>query len=95
MPYSIVYGMEKEQKHSRKSRRRIVLTASMFLIFLWCVISYWKDGREVLKLLLIPGDAGSMIHAAEVFAQELSSGFSVVDALENFFGTVFAHGYSG
>lgn len=95
MAYSIVYGMKQEQKNPRRKFRRFFLTAGMFLFFLWSVSSFWPEGKEILKFLLIPGDSETTIQAAEVFAQELSSGFSLADASQNFCIAVLEHGYSG
>lgn len=95
MAYSIVYGMKQEQKHTQSKSRRFVLTAGIFLFFLWSVSCFWPEGREMLKLLLVPGDSETTLRAAEVFAQELSSGFSLADASKNFCIAVLEHGYSG
>lgn len=93
--YSIVYGMTENPQNSSSKLRRFALTAGMFLLFLWCVSSFWPEGSELLKVLLVPGDSETTIQAAEVFAQELSSGFSLADASKNFCITVLEHGYSG
>lgn len=95
MGYRITYGMEAGRKESDRGGRRFFLTAVFFLCFLWMVSVFWPEGRELLKILLIPGDPDETLRAAEVFAQELGSGFSLTDAAQNFCIAVLEHGYSG
>ena len=94
MAYSIVYGEKRKQNNPKSNVRKFLMTAGMFLFFLWSVSCFWPEGKEMLKLLLIPGDPETTIQAAEVFAQELSSGFSWTDASKNFCMTVLEHGYT-
>ena len=95
MGYRIIYGKNAERKEPGRGVRRFLLTGCFFLCFLWMVSVFWPEGRELLKILLIPGDPEETMRAAEVFAQELGSGFSITDAARNFCVAVLEHGYSG
>lgn len=95
MAYRILYDREGADKPPKGGYRRFLLTTCCFLLFLWVVCTFWPEGREILRVTLIPGDPDQTLHAAEVFAQELGSGFCVADATRNFCMAVLAHGYSG
>lgn len=64
---------------------RVFLTCVFFAVFLVLVSLYWPDGREVLRLLLIPGNPDATIAAAETFASELHCGNSLKGAAMDFF----------
>lgn len=93
MAYQIMYDREAKKSRSGRWVVRFILTACFFLIFLRMVSSFWPEGRELLQTLLIPGDPEMTLEAAEVFAQELNSGFSLYDAVRNFCAAVseYAH----
>ena len=93
--YHIIYETEKRKKGKCSGLRRLFLTACFFLCFLWLVGTFWPDGQDLMKQLLIPGTPDITLEAAEVFAQEVGSGFSVTDAAWNFCLAVMSHGYSG
>lgn len=95
MGYRIIYDEKNEKKTNFSGIRRSILTAGFFLCFLWGVSVFWPEGRELLKVLLIPGDPETTLQAAEVFAQELESGFSLADAAQNFCMAVLDHGHPG
>ena len=95
MAYRISYDAEKQSKKTLSPFRCLVLTACFFACFLWLVSSFWPEGQELLRQLLIPGDPDITLEAAEVIAQELGSGFSMTDAARNFCLAVLEHGYSG
>ena len=95
MSYQITYGSKTDQNARGRGFRRVILTTAFFLCFLWMVGVYWPEGRELLKVMLIPGDPDYTLQAAQVFAQELGSGFSLSDASRNFCIAVLEHGYSG
>ena len=67
---------------------RALMTASFFVCFLWAVSRFWPEGRELLKLLLIPGDPDVTLDAAEVFAQDLGSGKHLTEAWHRFTSVV-------
>lgn len=95
MAYRMEYGVETKDDPPKRGHRRLFLTVFFFLLFLWGIWVSYPKGREVLRMLLIPGDPEVTLHAAEVFAQELGNGFCVADAARNFCITVLSHGYSG
>lgn len=94
MDYRVIYGSECSCKRNVGSFRRFFLTTGFFFCFLWLVCCFWPDGRFLLKQLLIPGDPEVTLEAAEVFAQEVGSGFSLADAARNFCHVVLNRGYS-
>lgn len=95
MSYRIVYDSSVEAKTQKNRLIRSFLTLGFFICFLWTVHFFWPEGQELLKMMLIPGDPDSTLQAAEVFAQELNSGFSLLDAAENFCVAVMEHGNPG
>lgn len=73
----------------------MVLTIMLFFLFYRVVSTYWPEGMQLLRILLIPGEPDTTIQAAEVFASELRSGYALTDAVRNFCSTVFENGYTG
>ena len=67
---------------------RTLMTVSFFVCFLWTVSQFWPEGRELLQLLLIPGDPDVTLEAAEVFAQDLGSGEHLTAAWHRFTSVV-------
>ena len=49
---------------------------------------FWPEGRELLKLLLIPGDPDATLEAAAAFAQDLGSGEQLTIAWHRFVSVV-------
>ena len=92
--YHVIYGSESLCKRRWSSLRRFFFTTGFFICFLWLVCGFWPDGQLLLKQLLIPGDPEITLDAAEVFAQEIGSGFSLGDAIRNFCHVVLNRGYS-
>lgn len=72
-----------------------MLTVFTFACFLLLTVFFWEDGRELLKILLIPGDSDTTIQAVQVFAQEVGSGFQLKSAVRNLFSSILSNGYSG
>lgn len=95
MGYRIIYESETELTRGKSGVRRIFLSVGFFLCFLLSVAGFWPEGREMLRILLIPGDPDITMEAAEVFAQELSCGYSLKDAAQNFCIAVWSNGVSG
>ena len=85
LAYQIDYCDKKEIKPSGKVFSTILLTAMFFYGFLILVSLYWPEGREVLRLLLLPEDAQAVSEAAEVFASDLGSGEPLQSAVSGFF----------
>lgn len=75
--------------------RRAVLTVLFFICFLQLVHAFWPEGKDMLQMLLIPGDPETTLQAAEVFAQEMECGYSLMDAAKNFCISVLHHGNTG
>lgn len=92
MAYQINYLSENQKMESGTCIRRVILTTAFLMCFVWLVSVFWPDGKELLKQLLIPGNPASAMKAAEVFAAELGSGYSLVDAARNFCETFGEHG---
>lgn len=92
--YHICYD-EEPRTGGTGRKRRWILTLFFLFCFFWVVSACWPEGREILKFLMIPGDPDQTLQAAEVFAQEIGSGFALGDAARNFCIAVLEHGYSG
>ena len=84
--YRILYDSADTQN---KTGRCAVFIMILFFLFCGMVYTYWPEGRILLRTLLIPGDPDTTLHAAEVFAAELSYGGSFADAVRNFFDMAF------
>jgi len=95
MSYHVVYGTEDSSVSGRMPGRRIVLTGFFLICFFWMVSAFWPEGKELLKIMLIPGDPDATLEAAEVFAGEMACGIPLHHAAENFCLTVLHHGYPG
>lgn len=86
MGYRIDYQQISAIRHGYISRTRAgILTGFFFLVFLFLVTSYWPQGRDLLRQLLIPGDPDVTIAALETFAQELQEGTTFSDAAKTFY----------
>jgi hypothetical protein len=70
------------------NKLREAFSLSFFVCFLWTVSRFWPEGRELLKLLLIPGDPDATLEAAAAFAQDLSSGEHLTAAWSRFASVV-------
>ena len=95
MSYRITYDSESPKKQENTLLFRLLLTVTFFLCFIWSVNQFWPEGRDLLKLLLIPGDPDTTLEAAEVFAQELADGQTLAGAFRRFSAAVIRHGTSG
>lgn len=92
--YRIVYHSETKGSDRKSNGRCFFLTIMLFCVFCWSVCTYWPEGKQLLQTLLIPGEPEITLKAAEVFASELSSGYTLSDALWNFCSVVFGNGYT-
>lgn len=90
MAYHVDYSSQNQLNHSGSGIRRIMMTISFFLCFLLLVNTFWPEGSTLLRNLL-PGDPENALLAAEVFAGELESGFSIIDAAKNFCTAILHH----
>lgn len=71
---------------------RLIFTIFFLLVFCCSVSAFWPEGKALMMKLLIPGDSEQTIHALEVFAGELGSGFSWMDAGMNFIKKLVSNG---
>ena len=92
MSYRIEYDPQTYRNRHHSLFFRGTVTAIWFACFVWSVCRFWPEGRELLKLLIIPGDPDVTLEAAEVFARELQDGGSLAGAAERFVHAVFSHG---
>lgn len=92
--YRIVYGSERDRSPKTITFRRLILAGILFFMFCVVVCMYFPEGRLLLQMLLIPGDPEKTLHAAEVFAAEMSSGYTISDAVRNFCSTVLENEYT-
>ena len=88
MSYHMIYEPESRAEGGNSMIFRTLMTASFFVCFLWTVSQFWPEGRELLQLLLIPGDPDVTLEAAEVFAQDLGSGEHLAEAWYRFVSVV-------
>ena len=84
----MIYEPESRAEGGNSVIFRTLMTASFFVCFLWTVSWFWPEGRELLQLLLIPGDPDVTLEAAEVFAQDLGSGEHLAEAWYRFVSVV-------
>ena len=92
MDYKIIYGKESGKKQNRLGLRVVLMTIGFFFLFLNAVSYFWPEGRELMKNLVPLRETERTFHAAEVFSQELASGFSVRDAVGNFVDSLLEYG---
>jgi hypothetical protein len=95
MVYRIVYHTEAQGSDRKSGGRRVFLTVMLFSVFCWIVCFCWPEGKQMLRILLIPGEPEVTIQAAEVFASELCSGYTLSDAVRNFCANVLENRYAG
>ena len=84
MPYRIDYSADAASPEKAAFMPRILMTCMFFSVFLVLVSLFWPEGREVLQLLLIPGESNVTMAAAETFASELYCGNSLKGAAVDF-----------
>lgn len=85
MGYRVDYQPVKKVRGLGKRTARAPALAALFLI-LFCLLvnSVWPRGAEMLRELLIPGDAAVTVAALEAFTTELEAGETLSGALEGF-----------
>jgi hypothetical protein len=84
MSYRMIYEPGSPGREGICVLFRILMSASFFVLFLWTVNRFWPEGRELLKLLLIPGDPDATLEAAEAFANNLGAGEHLTAAWHRF-----------
>lgn len=85
LAYRIEYGSAAEAHAKTHWVSHIFMTCLFFSIFLAAVSLFWPEGREVLRILLIPGTPDSTMQAAETFVSELDCGSRITGAAYDFF----------
>lgn len=93
MAYGIVYDSVNAQDKRKHILRRTCLSVVFIFLFICLVSAFWPNGMTLMKALLCTVNMDTTVQAVEVFAMELTSGFSVSDALENFAETIQKNGY--
>lgn len=81
------YRIEYEPSYGPRKRRTpklAVLTALCMLLFLLLVNTFWIQGKQALRELLLPGDAAVTASALEDLARDLREGEKLSFALESF-----------
>ena len=94
MGYRIIYGEEKKQEGKGRGFRILVMSVGFFFLFLQVLSHFWPEGMELMHNLLPMKEAEQTFRAAEIFSQELASGFSIRDAAANFRDTLLEYGHS-
>ena len=94
MGYRIIYAEEKKQEGKGRRFRILVMSVGFFILFLQILPHLWPEGMELMQNLLPMRQAQQTFRAAEVFSQELASGFSLWDAADNFWNTLLEYGHS-
>lgn len=92
MGYRVEYETAGNTGTQRKSDTRHIpgLTAAFLLLFVLLVHGFWPRGREVLRELILPGDATVTAAALEGFALDLRMGQPLGEAVEGFCREVIA-----
>lgn len=85
LAYRIEYEESQCHNHTFHAFPRILMTGLCFVCFLAAVNFFWPEGREVLRLLLIPGSPDATLEAAETFVSELQCGSRLKSAATDFF----------
>jgi len=91
MAYRIEYS-ESREKRRNTGRGRIYLTLFWMGVFLILVCTFWPDGRQLLRRVLIPGDPEHTLHAAAKMLGQLRDGADMGDAVTAFYRTVTEYG---
>lgn len=84
LPYRIEYSdmVNIHTKHDLLTT--IFMTLLFFLLFILAVSLFWPEGREVLRLMVIPGAMEETQEAVETFVSELDCGFHFTSAAADF-----------
>lgn len=81
------YRIEYEPSYGpgkRRTPKLAVLTALCMLLFLLLVNTFWIQGKQALRELLLPGDAAVTASALEDLARDLREGENLSFALGSF-----------
>ncbi len=92
MAYRVIYASDSREKKGARSGSFILMTVFFFILFLGAVFQFWPEGQLALQTWLLPWNSRRTLEAVEVFSQELSCGFSLGDAVQNFWDAAFHAG---
>lgn len=91
MGYRVEYQPVKKVRGAEMRKSRVLsLSALFFLIFCILVSCFLPREAEVMKEVLIPGEASVTVAALDHFAEELRRGETVQNALLHFCQLVLA-----
>lgn len=95
LPYRIEYSdvADVHSKHNLFSP--IFMTILFFSVFITMVSLFWPEGREVLRLMVIPGSAEETMEAVETFVSELDCGIQFKSAAADFFRNLIRNETAG
>lgn len=86
MPYRIDYGHPSDKKYPVPTIRShlLSLTAGAFTLFVLLTGTFWPEGREALRDLLIPGDPEITAEAFSTLVTEVREGEDLSEAVAAF-----------
>lgn len=91
MGYRVEYQPVKKVRGAEKRRSRVLSLSALFFLILCILVScFLPREAEVMKEVLIPGEAAVTAAALDRFAEELKMGETVRDALMHFCQLVLA-----
>lgn len=94
MGYRIVYGSEREQADQTTNRwgRIRLLTAVFLLALILGTRLFWPEGTQLLRDVLLPGEAGVTSTAFSQMVTQLQEGEPFGQAVVGFCQYVVGHG---
>ncbi len=91
MGYRVEYGSVKKVRGSEtRAPRAAAFTALFFLLFLLLVNTFWPQGAEMLRDIVLPGDPAVTAAALEEFTMELKDGAKLSGAFTAFCQRILA-----
>lgn len=85
MGYKISYEPIRKLRGAQTRRSRIgALVGIFFLLFLLMVNLFWAEGKDVLRDLVMPGDAAVTTAALNQLSVNLKQGLPVQESVEEF-----------
>lgn len=94
MGYRIVYGSDREERNPVENRvgRIRLLTAVFLLVLILGTRLFWPEGTQLLREILLPGEAGVTQTAFSQMVTQLQEGESFGQAMAGFCEYVVNHG---
>lgn len=86
MSYRVQYDSDMKWEAEKKPGmgRRLWLTGLFLILFFVLVFRYWEDGAQVLRQVLLPGDAVTTWNSLNQFTWNLYQGVSLPVAAKEF-----------